>query len=266
MFIKFTGMQHLKQISLCDCDEDFLAQIYHHLNASNKDDYSSLGLTQSQDAITVQLLKNMACPAMNIDAVKNFYQILPLPFKQKYFRDHEMSYLNEMYSIIYPSTRIVNVFRNFREYNKCIVNNEEFISKRSLSQRSCAVAAKWSGVNGIDATGDAPLRIGKILSFVQRKVTIGVEYASDEPSTSTTTNCHVLALVKWDGDHPRQSYCTLFIICSSVFEAESCASFIPISRISSRCDISSSQEFSFDFGLDRVIFAVPLIKNGINLY
>ena len=142
MFMKFTGMQHLKQISLRDCDEDFLAQIYNHLNASNKDDYSSLGLTQSQDAITVQLLKNMACPAMNIDAVKKFYQILPLPFKQKYFRDHEMSYLNEMYSIIYPSIRIVNVFRNFREYNKCIVNNEEFISKRSLSQQSCAVAAK----------------------------------------------------------------------------------------------------------------------------
>ena len=77
MFMKFTGMQRLKQLSLRECDEDFLGQIYNHLNASNKDDYSSLGQTQSQDAMTVELLKNMACPAMNIDAVKKVYQILP---------------------------------------------------------------------------------------------------------------------------------------------------------------------------------------------
>ena len=144
-----------------------------------------------------------------------------------------------------------------REYNKCIVNNEEFISKRCLSQRSCAVAVKWPGVHGIDVTGDVPLRIGEVISFVEHEVTIGVEYASDESSTSTTTNCHVLAQVKWYGDHPRQSFVhSSLVVCSSVFDAESCASFIRISEIFSRCAVFSSQEFSFDFGLDRVIFAV----------
>ena len=140
-----------------------------------------------------------------------------------------MFYLNEMYSIIYHSTCIVHVFRKFREYNKCIVNHEEFISKRCLSQRFCAVAAKWPGVHGIDVTGDASLRIGEILSFVEHEVIIGVVCASDEPSTSTTTNWHVLARVKWYGDHPRQSFVhSSLVICSSVFDSESCASFIPI--------------------------------------
>ena len=91
-------------------------------------------------------------------------------------------------------------------------------------------------------------------------MTINVEYASDEPSTSTTTNCHVLAQVKWYGDHPRPCFVySSLVVCSSVFDAESCASFIPISGIFSSCAVSSSQEFSIDFGLDRVIFAVPLI-------
>ena len=69
-----------------------------------------------------------------------------------------MFYLNEMYSIMYPSTCIVHVFRNFR-----------------------AIAAKWPGVHGINATGDVPLRIGEVLSFVEHEVTIGVEYVLDKP-------------------------------------------------------------------------------------
>ena len=53
-------------------------------------------------------------------------------------------------------------------------------------------------------------------------MTIGVEYASDEPSTSTTTNCHVLAQVKWYGDHPRPCFVhSSLVVCSSVFDAES---------------------------------------------
>lgn len=122
-------------------------------------------------------------------------------------------------------------------------------------QRSCAIAAKWCGISGINGDGEAPIRIGKVVSFIEHDLTI------TEADNSSSKKSHTFVRVKWYSDHPHRDYIhSSVIICSSIFDHESSASFMPISRIMCRCAISQPHTCKFDFGEDRVVFAVPFIK------
>ena len=128
------------------------------------------------------------------------------------------------------------------------INHEEYTSSKARSQKSSAIAAKWPGVVGIDTRGEAPLRIAQVTSYIEHKLT-------------KTNKTHMLARVRWYCDHPRRdSLHSSVILCSSVLDPESCASFIPVSRIMCRCALSSSVSMKFDYGVDNVLVAVPLLK------
>ena len=45
------------------------------------------------------------------------------------------------------------------------MNSEEFITVQSRSQRSSALIAHWPGVVGIDTQGEAPVRVGILMSI-----------------------------------------------------------------------------------------------------
>ena len=49
-------------------------------------------------------------------------------------------------------------------------------------------------------------------------------------------------------------YIPTIVLCSTVFDHESCACFMPISRLMCHCAISSPHSLTFDY------VAVPLIK------
>ena len=69
----------------------------------------------------------------------------------------------------------------------------------------------------------------------------------------------VLMHVHWYENHPRSDWIDSFIILTStVFENDSCACFMLISRVICQCATSSPVTLQFDYGKDSVLIAVPL--------
>ena len=78
-----------------------------------------------------------------------------------------MLYLQQMYSVLYPSTdyALVEPSRLYLESKQININGEQYISSKSRSEQSRAIVAHWlNQVLGIDPTGESPLRAG-IISF-----------------------------------------------------------------------------------------------------
>ncbi len=48
------------------------------------------------------------------------------------------------------------------------------------------------------------------------------------------------------------------ILTSTVFDCDSCASFMPVSRVLCQCAVSSTATLQFDYGEDNVIIAIPM--------
>ena len=94
------------------------------------------------------------------------------------------------------------------------------------------------------------MRVGLVEYFISHTPTIaGIP---DQP--------HILAKVKWFQDHPRKNMLKNSIILSAtLFDTESKASFIPVSRIMSRCAIIK-QTLRFDYGSDIVNVCMPLVR------
>ena len=77
---------------------------------------------------------------------------------------------------------------------------------------------------------------------------------------------HIIAKVKWYMNHPQASFIhPLIKVCATVFDGDSPASFIPVSRIGGRVAIAKST-LQFEYGEDVVIIAVPLLKTDISLH
>ena len=73
-----------------------------------------------------------------------------------------------------------------------LINGEEFISEKSRSAKSSLIAAHWPGVVGIDPQGEAPLRVGSVISFIQHKIVL----------ENRELVIHNLAHISWLQDHP----------------------------------------------------------------
>ena len=128
------------------------------------------------------------------------------------------------------------------------------ISLSCRSGRSSVVAACWSGVRGgIDKFGEAAPRIGQIKSFVVNETKISTE------NGQCMYKQHIFVLVHWYEEHPQQHYFSPpVLLCTTIFKDESCAIFMPVSRILSRCAISSRQSLSLENGFDYAIAAIPM--------
>lgn len=258
MFLKFSQKQKLK--FLCtDLENDFLNSVAEETLTLVRDDSGSVGQTSAQDLLIMQQTKEFTCAVANMDAEIKTYQCLMPPIKEKYFGDAELGYLREMYKVLYPTAH-TDVPRLYKECKKITINHTEYISTKARSQKSCAIAAKWPGVIGIDSRGEAPLRIGQVMNFLEHTVTF-INSATVHVSTASYSKTHILARVQWYCDHPRRNYLhSSAILCSTVFDHESCAYFIPVSRIMCPCAITSTVSLKFDYGTDNVLVAVPLRK------
>ena len=84
------------------------------------------------------------------------------------FNDSEMCYLQQMYSVLYPSTdyELVEPSRLYLESKQININGEQYISSKSRSERSWAIVAHWPNqVLGIDPTGESPSELVSFLIF-----------------------------------------------------------------------------------------------------
>ena len=99
------------------------------------------------------------------------------------------------------------------------------------------------------------------LHFWRCKVGVIEYFVSHIPIITNIQNQeHILAKVKWYDDHPRKAWFGNSIIVSSTLHTnESEATFMPISRIMSRC-ARIEQMLKFDYGTDKVNVWMPLIQ------
>ena len=192
----------------------------------------------------------------SLDATeKEFHYLLP-PLKKKCFTDAEFPYLQEVYNLLYPNSSIRRISHFYLDCKRMIFNQEEYISSKSNSQKSSAIVAHWPGISGIDPSGEAPFRVGEVISHFRHTVEVFQEIVSRESFALH----HIMARVKWYMDHPqREKLHPPTLICATVFDPDSSACFIPVSRIAGRAAITKTM-FMFDYGEDHIAIAVPLLK------
>ena len=167
-----------------------------------------------------------------------------------------------MYDLLYPQKLVTRVSRFFQESKQMVINNEEYLSVNSRSERSTAIVACWAGVSGIDHRGEAPLKIGEVVSFFRHEISLG--NSTDNPS-ETSRISHTVARVKWYMNHPFETHIhPLIKLCATTFDSESDALFIPVSRIAGHVATAKSN-IQFEYGKDTVIITVPLLKTVIPL-
>lgn len=87
--------------------------------------------------------------------------------------------------------------------------------------------AHWPNVigNAIDTRGEAPMRVGSVMYFLQHELT--VKSTSDDQAE--TCRVHLLAKVKWRDNHPyRERYIPTVIMSATTHIPEGCVSYIPV--------------------------------------
>lgn len=195
------------------------------------------------------LVKQLQQYVKYIDAVeKSCYKLLS-PLRGKCFNDIEMEHLRMLYGILYPGCTVTQMSRFYHESKQLVINGEDFITAKSRSQRSAAVAAHWPGVLGIDISGEAPVRIGTVVSFIRHSATLK-DKTSD--TSLVLTRVHVLARVNWFTEHPqRNCFHPSIILLANTYDNDGPASFMPVSRIIARCAIVHDW-CKFDYGDDKV--------------
>jgi hypothetical protein len=179
---------------------------------------------------------------------------------ERYLNDTELTALSGVYHILYPNmSQSETVSRRHLVCSDIDVHGEHFLSGKSKSQCSAVVMASWYDSNGhVNIHTGVSYRFGIVQYFLKHAHRIDVQA---EPSTIPETD-HLFAKVAWYGKHPREDHFPYPIrVVTTLFDTEGTASFIPVSRIASRCAVSNNQYIMFDYGEDCVSVVCPLIKH-----
>lgn len=129
----------------------------------------------------------------------------------------------------------------YEEISQLEVYGKVFISLHSRSHRSSAIMAIWPNVNGsiLDRECNTEdIRVGLIEYLMLHTPNIA----------GMPDQAHIVAKVKWFQDHPRKNwYGNSIVLSATLFDGDSEASFVPVSRIMSRCAILK-KSILFDYG------------------
>ena len=129
MFLKYLDLQ-LMRYCVSTGNDKFLSDLCNQQNmvmtSSSSEGSSSFSQTSSSDMVIIEQLKNVSCPVAKIDATKKPFHVLIPPCKERCFDDSEIVVLEQMYSLLYP-TSTVNYTRFYHQYKKILINDEEFL-------------------------------------------------------------------------------------------------------------------------------------------
>lgn len=139
-------------------------------------------------------------------------------------------------------------------FNEVEILGEHLTSEKCKGSVSSYVSAFWANIGGRIDPNTEQLQIGLVKYYFIHDLTL-------LSSTDATKRCrvrHVFAKMNWLRTHPREAYLPspLFIV-NSDFETSGPATFLPVSRILSRCAVAHDT-IEFDYGEDSVIIASPL--------
>ena len=189
-----------------------------------------------------------------IDATaKACYKFLP-PSKEKYFTEYDVTNLRHVYNLLYPQSEICTFGYFYFENKRMLINGEEYITTQSQSKCSSAIVAHWLGTLSIDEQGvSQEVSVGIVTAFIQHSIVV-------KEQSILVKKDNVLAHVKWFQDHPqRHSLHDSTIISANIFEIEGPISYIPVSRIFTRCAIAKTITYQFELQ-ETICVNVPFIK------
>ena len=248
MLKKIVALQSLETIHL---NNDF--NVLLHTN-SLESSFSCVEISTYDTTFLIEHSQNYICPVHLIDVTnKPHYKFLP-PTQEKCFSEDDVTNLRQVYNLLYLHGEIVKLGYFYHKSKKVLINGEEYITSKCRSKRSSAVVTHWPGVLGIDALGEAPVRVGILISIIRHSVAI------KEHGINAQKN-NVLAHVKWLQDHPQRHFLHNSIIIS--FENDGPINFIPLSRIITRCAIASNIRYKFNHEESCDCFNVPLINKRL---
>lgn len=177
---------------------------------------------------------------------------LPIHYTKNFFHESTRNFLHKMYTVMYGN-KVNSVPLRYEEFTQLEVFGSIYTSQKSRHRRSDSIMAVWRCLNGsiINRSFSCEdVRTGVVEYFISH--TPRILGLPDKP--------HILAKVQWYQDHPRKNWFkNSLILSATLFDEESEASFIPVSRIMSRCAVLK-KSLTFDYGQDNVNVCIPLVR------
>ena len=195
--------------------------------------------------------RNASCFLANIDASESTMHIIPRRY-ESFFDSDEISSLTAVYDVLYPGVKIRMFHERFLELK---VFNETFISLKSKGSHSSAICAYWAGIRGNISLSNDYLRVGVVQYFFRHTISI--------PTSTTQTKhvAHIFARIHWYRRHWKESWFHhRALVVQPDMDISGPATFLPISRVFSRCALIS-KTVQFDYGEDKVVIAI-LCESG----
>ena len=197
---------------------------------------------------------NLFCLPECVCATKEpCHEIIAPILCEKFFTEVLRDQLHRMYTKLYTLNAVQHVPMRYEEFSQIVVFRQRFTSLKSRSHKSATIMAIWPSVTGNILTRNCTsedIRVGLIEYFISHIPKIS--NTNDQP--------HILAKVKWYQDHPRKNwYKNSIVLSASLFNSDSEACFIPVSRIMSRC-ARIKQTLLFDFGSHNVNICMPIVR------
>ena len=197
-----------------------------------------------------QYEKNLFSLPSAICALKlPFHKVVP-PLREKFFTEGIKTHLYNMYTKLYSAELVTHIPLRYEEFE---IFRQIYTSSKSRSHKSTTIMAIWPSLTGkiLDRSyRTEDVRVGIIEYFILHTPTI--EGQKDQP--------HILAKVKWFDDHVRKNWFKNSIVVScTLYSNESEASFLPVSRIMSRC-ARSEETLQLDYGADKVNISIPFTR------
>lgn len=248
---KFTLMQALNATDVSSSTPTELQQCLNGLkrNYALLDD--SIRIFDNKSLFKYE--NNLFCLPQCVCTIKQTcHEIIP-PVREKFFAELLRDKLQRVYMKLYTPDTVQHVPMRYEEFYQIVVFGQVFTSLKSRSHKSTAIMAIWPGVTGniLDRNCTSEdIRVGLVEYFVSHVPII----------KDTRDQAHILAKVKWYQDHPRKNWFKNSIILSATLFSGDCeATFIPVSRIMSRC-ARTEQTLLFDYGSDKVNIFLPLVR------
>ena len=180
------------------------------------------------------------------------------PGREKFLTDVERIDLQEMYKVLYGDENVKHVPLRYTQLHQVRVFEQIYTSMKSRTCRSSVVIAVWSHLTSILTTQPTmeDVRVGVIEYFLLHVPEIKIN-TSEEVSKQD----HILVHIIWYQDHPQKLLMGNGIVLSAtVAEHSTCSSFMPVSRIISRCP-TVCKVIQLDHMKDKVCISIPVRRH-----
>lgn len=208
-------------------------------------------------AFVLEYEKNLFCPPPTISAKKLDFHHPILPGKEKYLCEPDRQFLQAMYTTIYGNDQALTVTHvplRYTVFQQVKVFEQLYTSCKSRTNHSSTIIAIWPHLTGILDTSNiaiANIRVGKIEYFLMHTATIRNGNADEKEHQ------HLLGRVSWYHDHPEKFFLQNGVLLSTKVSCPTqSASFMPVSRIISRC-ATLETKLQLSYGEDNVLIVVP---------